>query len=143
MRLINNALKKRGITTWFDDEKMRGDIVMQMTGGIDDSLTTIVFITESYIEKVSGKAQRGGNDNCKVEFDYSIKRKGVENMISVIMEPDCANTSTWTGGVGGYLSSKLFYDFTDDTKLKSCVDNLVSEIEHMFTSELCREGGEI
>jgi len=102
---------------------MRDDIVMQMINGIDYSLVMIVCLTEMYIEKVSGKGRNGMNNNCKVEFDYAVQRKCVHNMIPVVMEHICTNTSTWTGGVGAYLSSKLFYDFTDDAKLNKYVDN--------------------
>jgi len=138
--LINNALKKRGMTTWFDDERMRGDIVMEMTQGIDNSLVTIVFLTEVYIEKVSGTGSNGMNDNCKVEFDYAVQRKRVDNIIPVVMEPNCTNTPTWTGAVGAYLSSKLYYDFTDDDRLHNCVDTLVSEIERRITQQECKQG---
>jgi len=121
---------------------MRGDIVSQMTRGIDDSLTSIVFITEMYIRKVAGKGKRGMIDNCKVEFDYAVQRKE-GNMISVVMEPSCIDTTTWKGAVGAYLGSKLFYDFTVDTKLETCVDSLVSEIKRRIIEKECRLGGEI
>merc|ERR1740124_600822 len=68
-----------------DDKKLRGDIVNQMIDGIDNSLTTIAFTIEMYIRKVAGKKRCGMIDNCKVEFDYIVKRKG--NMISVVIEP--------------------------------------------------------
>jgi len=113
-----------------------------MTRGIDDSLTSIVFITEMYIRKVAGKGKRGMIDNCKVEFDYAVQRKE-GNIISVVMETSCTDTTTWKGAVGAYLGSKLFYDFTDDAKLEKCVDSLVSEIECRTIEEECRLGGGI
>jgi len=116
---------------------MRGDIISQMTRGIDDLLTTLVFITEMYIKKVAVEGERGMVDNCKVEFDYAVQRKG-GNMISVVMEPSCTDTTTWNGAVDAYLASKLFYDFTDDAKLEKCVDSLVSEIERRIIEEECR-----
>ena len=117
-------------------KKLRGDIVNQMTDGIDNSLTTIAFIIEMYIRKVAGKERCGMIDNCKVEFDYIVKRKG--NMISVVIEPSSTDTTTWTGSVGMHLASTIFHDFTDNAKLEKCVDSLISEIERRIIEEECR-----
>ena len=65
---INNALKEVGITTWFDDERMYGNIVRQMTNGIDNARIVIAFITKDYINKVRGEGGNGPSDNCKVKF---------------------------------------------------------------------------
>merc|ERR1740124_111712 len=73
-------------------------------------------------------------NNCKVEFDYVVKRKG-GNMIFVVIEPSSTDTTTWEGSVGTYLASTLFYDFTDDAKLEKCVDSLVSEIKRRIIEE--------
>ena len=32
---------------------------------------------------------------CQFEFDYSLRRKGVEKMIPVVMEETCLDTSKW------------------------------------------------
>ena len=62
---MNAALKARGLLTWFDDEKMRGQILDQMASGVNRSATVAVFITKRYLEKVNGDKL---DDNCKVEF---------------------------------------------------------------------------
>ena len=59
-------LKQAGFITWFDDERMRGDVVGQMTEGIDNSSLVLVFVTRNYIRKVEGRGHKGQNDNCKV-----------------------------------------------------------------------------
>lgn len=60
---VNEALKARGYRTWFDTEKMHGNIHDQMTAGIDMSELVIVFVTNRYTVKV---ASSNHNDNCKV-----------------------------------------------------------------------------
>lgn len=111
---INATLKSFGFRTWFDEERMVGDIEQQMTHGIDHSKMVIVFVTQRYIQKVAGKDERGEDDNCKFEFDYACKRKGVASMLTVVMERECMDTSTWEGKVGGKLGSRLYIDATGE-----------------------------
>ena len=63
---VNAALQAAGLVTWFDEERMHGDVVAQMTDGIDHSSLVLVFITHNYINKVAGFGPNGANDNCKV-----------------------------------------------------------------------------
>ena len=93
--LVNEGLKKKGVKAWLDHERMQGDIVDQMTQGIEDSSVLVVFITENYIKKVAGKGPNGKNDNCKTEFDYAVRRLGVSMILPVVMEPSCHDTRTW------------------------------------------------
>ena len=60
--LINKILKKLGYRTWFDEDRMTGNIVDQMCHGIKNSTIILVFITKRYSDKVGGD---DGNDNCK------------------------------------------------------------------------------
>jgi hypothetical protein len=65
---INEILKsKYGLTTWFDQDRMDGDVRITMTEGIENSLTMIVFITERYQRKVI-EGGSDSRDNCKVGF---------------------------------------------------------------------------
>jgi hypothetical protein len=59
---INKELKSMGIVTWFDSDKMTGEIVYQMASGIDNAAVVIVFITQRYMNKVNGS---NANDNCR------------------------------------------------------------------------------
>ena len=67
---VNKALTRAGLVTWFDEERMRGDVVAQMTDGIDKSSLVLVFITKNYIRKVAGLGPKGANDNCKVRHRH-------------------------------------------------------------------------
>ena len=124
---VNEALQTRGILTWFDEDQMRGNIVDQMSRGIDDSMAVIVFVTNEYITKVAGQGQNGNNDNCKLEFEYACAHKRVENMIVVEMED---TKKPWIGSVGLHLGQQLYHSFKRDYDLEPCVDALVDEIEN-------------
>lgn len=124
---INRMLKERGFVTWFDEDRMTGDIVMQMTKGIENSRVVIVFITKNYLEKV---ASDNPNDNCKVEFRHARKQRTTDNMISVVMENAVKDTSQWQGPVGMYLGEHLYVNMTSDDKLESGIDDLVKELNH-------------
>eukprot|EP00959_Pyramimonas_sp_CCMP1952_P221666 4633988-Pyramimonas_sp.AAC.1 len=88
---VNSALQTRGVKTWFDEDKMQGNIVDQMTDGIDRSVCTAVFVTKNYETKVSGKGRNGDQDNCKIELNYAFNHQGVKLMIPVVMEPGMQN----------------------------------------------------
>ena len=111
---VNAALKRAGLVTWFDEERMRGDIVKQMTDGIDRSSVVLVFVTRNYIRKVAGEGPNGANDNCKAEFDYACNRKGVERMVAVVMETDCTDSRQWRGAVGMRLAGTLYHNLSGD-----------------------------
>jgi len=130
---VNDMLKEAGFKTWYDEERMHGDIDQQMAEGIDASTIVVVFVTHRYLQKVAGHGDRGADDNCKFEFDYALQRKGVNFMIPVVMEPRCLNTSTWQGKVGGKLGSKLYINLTSDADdfFKAGVDRIVEEMRHI------------
>ena len=82
---VNRLLKAAGFVTWFDEDRMQGDIVSQMANGIDSSAAVLVFVTENYCIKVAGAGRNGADDNCKKEFDYASRRKGIEKMIAAVI----------------------------------------------------------
>lgn len=114
VRFINDRLRNEGLETWFDSERMRGDINIAMTEGIDRSQTVVVFITKNYLKKAAGLGPRGLSDNCYAEFSYALNRRGVEKLIAVVMEPSCRDPSKWQGVVGLRLGSCLYIDCSMD-----------------------------
>lgn len=131
---LNACMKALGMSTWFDEEQMRGDINQKMAEGIDNTSVVVVFVTKRYMEKVAG--QCGPDDNCKFEFDYALLRKGVNYMIPVVMEPRCRNTRSWVGTVGGKLGGLLYVDYADDSEeaLAVATKRLVDEIQRIKES---------
>ena len=126
---INEGLKKRGLETWFDSDRMRGDIQKQMARGIDNAQCVVVFVTKRYVDKVQGDEDR---DNCQIEFMYAANRKGGNRMVAVVMEERMRDTSLWSGPVGMKLGNHLYVDMAgeyDDSKyFEECVDKLHAEI---------------
>jgi len=60
---VAEALRAAGLSIWFDADEMRGDINQQMADGIDHSACCVVFVTERYVLKASGKGEAGADDN--------------------------------------------------------------------------------
>ena len=65
-KLLEEAFKKVGL---FDEERMEGFILDQMTKGVDQSHVIVAFLTQSYMQKVGSNRH---NDNCKLEFNYAV-----------------------------------------------------------------------
>jgi len=61
MKIFRN-LEALGMSLWFDEDYMDGDIDEAMCRGIDASDLVCLFITRRYLEKVTGS---NANDNCK------------------------------------------------------------------------------
>jgi hypothetical protein len=91
---------------------MKGEIVDQMTSGIDDAQVVVVFITKNYMEKVGGA--NGSTDNCKIEFSYAYRHKKPELMIPVVMEKGLHNNALWKGALGAALGGALYLDFSNE-----------------------------
>ena len=85
------------------------------------------------MNKVAGKGPKGLGDACKLEFDYTCNRKGVESIVALVMEPRCRNTKAWGGPVGGYLGGRLYLDFTmdDGDAFEAGVHKLVAEVRKL------------
>ena len=86
---------------------MSGDIVQQISDGIDQSRFVIVFVTQKYIDKVAGRGSKRDNDSCRLEFNYAASRKGGSNLIPIVME----DINDWNGPVGMHLGGRLYFSF--------------------------------
>jgi len=122
---INKALQSRGITTWFDDEQMEGDIKSKMTSGIDQSRVVVTFITSRYMRKVAGT---NAEDNCRLEFGYACRRKTGARMLPVVMEAEMRDTSQWEGQVGLVLGGSLYVDLADEDGFDAKIDDIVNRV---------------
>merc|ERR1712038_1619450 len=95
---FKNALTEFGIENlWLDEERMSGNVDQQMMDGIDNSKLVVVFITQRYLEKVSGRTPKGDKDNCFKEFRHAANTKGTSKLIAVVMEESCSDSSEWDG----------------------------------------------
>jgi hypothetical protein len=125
---INEEMKKMGFRTWFDEERMNGQITQKMIDGIDRSICVIVFITKNYIQKASGTGLKKDQDNCYIEFEWAQRNKGRYKMIPIVMEPRCQDTTKWFGLVGSTLGGTLYVNHSSDEKLENTVNDLTEKI---------------
>ena len=51
---VNKVLQGLGLRTWFDSDRMIGNVKKQMAQGIDNAQCIVAFITARYIDKVGG-----------------------------------------------------------------------------------------
>lgn len=122
---LNEALKKMGIVTWFDKDRMEnGDIIEQMSNGIENTQYVVTFITQRYLQKVGST----GNDNCKFEFKYAVRKVTADKMLAVVMEERCTNPNLWKGLVGMTLGGNLFSDYISDDNFRGAVFKIYNAI---------------
>ena len=129
---INDALKKRGMQTWFDENKIDGNIRYKMAEGIDNTKCFIVFITKEYRDKVNGIDMK---DNCKYEFTYAMNQMGSQNMIPVIMEKEMRETNKWKGELGAALGNMLYVDLSVEVDIEKKYDELYKRIKKVMNRE--------
>lgn len=124
--LINKELQGVGYQTWFDRDRMKGDLFEQMAQGIENTQSVIVCITQEYIDKVNSE---NAGDNCKREFNYAAIKKTSSNMVAVLMEREMCDTRKWTGSVGLHLSSKMYIDMSGDLKNKTYLSQQMNRLK--------------
>lgn len=122
---VNDHLKSLGLKTWFDQDKMSGDIVKQMAEGIEKTKVVLVFITKRYADKVNGNNEM---DNCRLEFDHAVRRVQTSNMLAVIMDASMRRTADWKGKIGIQLGNKLFVDMSGNVYDPSYLEAQVKQL---------------
>ena len=63
---------------------MTGNIIERMCEGVDNTKLVLVFVTKTYEEKVGGS---NGTDCCKLEFNYSLRKKKQVQFLPLISVP--------------------------------------------------------
>jgi hypothetical protein len=130
---INNELIKRGLNTWFDENKIEGNIRFKMAEGIDNTKCVVVFITKEYRDKVNGLDMK---DNSKYEFTFAMNQHGSQYMIPVILDSSMKDTSKWKGELGAGLGTMLYIDLSDknltDEEISKKYDELCKRIKHII-----------
>ena len=114
--LINDELKARGYKTWFDEEKLAGNIDMEMAQGIEQTEGVIAFITRRYYEKVNGENAR---DNCQKEFQHASEIKTRAKIVPVVMEESMRDATPWKGLVGINIGREMYVDMSGDIENKA------------------------
>ena len=109
--------------TWFDDVNLRGNIPLNICKAIDSSDVILICITQQYIDKCNTDT----DNYCKMEFNYTLARKGCQKIIPIIMEDICLDTHKWTGPIGAYLNSKIYIPITGEMN-NDDVQKIVDEV---------------
>eukprot|EP00299_Pterocystis_sp_00344_P014497 c7188_g1_i1.p1 GENE.c7188_g1_i1~~c7188_g1_i1.p1 ORF type:complete len:336 (+),score=90.22 c7188_g1_i1:175-1182(+) len=127
---LNKALKVAGLVTWFDEERLTGNIMKQIADGIDASRLVMILVTRRYMEKASGT---NPHDFCYLEFNYAAKRKSAQRMIPIVMERRMTDTQEWMGLLGFVLGNEMHFRFTDDNDMERLVGQVVSRVSDQRT----------
>ena len=133
VRLINEALKKRGLVTWFDADRMTGDVLTRILEGLENTSLVLIFVTERYREKINGP---DGRDFCKVEYEKTFRSFGPQKMLPVVMEPAMLDSSEWKGLLS-IIQGNLYIDFSEDFDENSPgflekIENLENQIRSLI-----------
>jgi hypothetical protein len=101
---INAGLQQRAVRTWCDTmhTNMTGNILDQVTAGINSARTVCVCLTRSYVDKVESNSF----NVCQLEFNHAV-RKRLGSMVVVIMEPRMRGILSGSYGGGGGAVGKF------------------------------------
>ena len=130
--LINKELKELGYTTWLDEEHITGGIADDMSQGIEQTKGVIVFVTQRYNEKVTGKDT---GDNCQLEFNYASRRKTRSKIVAVVMEECMLDTIKWTGVVGMHLGGDIYVDMSGDLDSETYLSEKMKDLENKLRAK--------
>lgn len=125
---VNDALKTRGLVTWFDSEQMTGQIRQAMTDALYSTCCLLVFITREYENKVNMSEK---TDNCYYEFNVAANCHLADARIPVVMEKSMSNPSRWEiGRLKAEIGDELFVDLSSDEEevFKQRCDELVERV---------------
>lgn len=145
-KLLFETLRGHGFNCWLDDGMLTHTgnaqgLHSQICKGVDDATLFVCCITRNYLRKVRDGNPDGKLDNCQAEFNYAINRKNQKYMVALVMEPWCLDTSNWSGPVGMSLGTKLYIDFTDNSKLTSACSELAKAFWGLVPKGTCRIDG--
>mmetsp|Transcript_5978 Transcript_5978/g.11299 ORF Transcript_5978/g.11299 Transcript_5978/m.11299 type:complete len:441 (+) Transcript_5978:190-1512(+) len=129
VKKLQKALENANVHIFtFDSEQDQTESRMEedTTDGIDRCHQVAIFLTKRYIDKVATKY--GLEDTCRLEFDYSARRKGIKNLIPIVMEPECKELKNWKGVLGATLANVPYVDFSQDDMLHSCVRQILKRM---------------
>jgi hypothetical protein len=138
---INEALKARGIVTWFDVDAMEHNIRNDMRNGILASMCMIIFLTEGYQTKITdGETQRNNGEevnNCYFEFEIAEEVLG-DYRIPIVLEANMRIPSSWEGPVKD-LNHLLYIDMVESDKDSLGCDAVFRKLQSFITQNEIHE----
>lgn len=123
-------LQKLGVTAWFDEVNLKGEMVNGLLEGMKICDYFVMFVTKAYHDKAIGKITMPGRVNgVKIEVDTAIKSfLPNEKIITVVTEVSMKNEAKWEGKLE-MLSGYKYIDYCNDARLARAA----KEIEKMVT----------
>lgn len=128
-------MKERGFLTWFDEEKMEGQIRQAMTKALAHTACVIVCVTKIYESKINSANE---NDNCYYEFHYASNHSRLCNArIAIATEKGMSNPKIWDedGRLFAELGGKLIIDLSENENEKNFnkqIDELAKALNAMI-----------
>jgi hypothetical protein len=113
---INRALRSRGLSTWFDEERIINRIDEKIIEGLENTKTMVVFLTENY----QGKIEEESN-YCSRELLLGLERLSSRRIIVVAMEEEMLNRRNWGNKLKFYLPADLL--LFDLSMIRTKLDN--------------------
>ena len=114
VRQVRDALRARGMSTWFDQDHMIDNIDACMASGIESSDVFCVFLTRAYCRKVDTASKISTlRDNCYKEFSYA--QTICKHTLCIVFEPSMLSIHKWPCGIVKlHLGNKLYVDGSGD-----------------------------
>ena len=117
---IARALQQLSLSVWIDSERLAGNILGQITRGVEESIVFVVCVTPTYMAKVqAGAEERAENDWCAQEFSYAHDVLGASRMMAVVVDAAALNPKTWVGPVRFVLGGALYVDASSADKVQT------------------------
>lgn len=114
VRRVKRALESHGYETWFDDDRIGGNLEHSVADGIETSDAVVVFLTRAYCEKINAAARDPRiRDWCAAEWTYASARQKL--LVPVVMDASMRNPRHWPVGVVLLqLGSRMCADMSGD-----------------------------
>jgi hypothetical protein len=108
---INRRLKELGLNTWFDDDRLSGNIRQGLVDAISKANCFVAFVTKLYELKINSGHPL---DSCYYEFNYASSNRKITSlkMVAVILDEEMKDSSTWSGRLFAELGSSLRVDLS-------------------------------
>jgi hypothetical protein len=132
VKRLNDILKKRGIVTWFDDDRIRQytrslrDILAK---ALDSACCVLICITKEYEEKVTKGDE---SDNCLYEFNAVAHCELASKRMTAVMERSMLDPAAWGVRLKAELRGKLYTDLSSDVKFEENCEVIVQNIINML-----------
>jgi hypothetical protein len=130
---INDMLRSRGLSTSMLNERSNGPLTMNhLCSSIDKSRSVLLFLTRSYFNRVIGEDP---NDYNKVQFNYAIRSKKIDQIIPIIMEEEVLNANSWPNYLYRALKEFALVNFSQDDDIQATFEQFYQRIDTVVRRE--------